>query len=183
MLTTVIEQNLRGARVVKAFAQEDAEIAAFDRENRQWFAYAAESVRLRANIPLMDLIANIGTVVIVWYGGRLVITGQLTLGELVAFTTYLAQLVPPVRRMGMIIPVFAMALAAGERIFEILDTPPDVADSPDAQPPPPIRGRVRFDHVSFGYLTKHRVLHDISVDVEPGQSSPSDRRGHRPSST
>ena len=170
VLTTVIEQNLRGARVVKAFAQEDAEIAAFDRENRQWFAYAAETVRLRAaNIPLMDLIANIGTVVIIWYGGRLVITGQLTLGELVAFTTYLAQLVPPVRRMGMIIPVFAMALAAGERIFEILDTPPDVADRPDAQPLPPIRGAVRFDHVSFGYLTKHRVLHDISVDVEPGQ--------------
>ncbi len=67
----------------------------------------------------MDLIANIGTVVIIWYGGRLVIDNQLTLGELVAFTTYLAQLVPPVRRMGMIIPVFAMALSAGERIFEI----------------------------------------------------------------
>lgn len=170
VLTTVIEQNLRGSRVVKAFAQEDAEIAAFDRENRQWFDFSAETVRLRAvNLPLLDLIANIGTVVIIWYGGRLVINGQLTLGELVAFTTYLAQLVPPVRRMGMIIPVFAMALAAGERIFEILDTPPDVADRPDAQPLPPIRGHVRFDHVSFGYLTKHRVLHDVSVEVEPGQ--------------
>ncbi len=107
-LTTLVEQNLRGARVVKSFAQEDAEIAAFDEENQRWFDLSARSARLRSiNIPLMDLIANIGTVVVIWYGGSLAVRGVLTIGELVAFTTYLAQLVPPVRRMGMIIPVFA----------------------------------------------------------------------------
>ena len=170
VLTTRIEQNLRGARVVKAFAQEEAEIDAFARENRRWFDYSARSVRLRAlNIPLMDFIANVGTVAIIWYGGYLVVNQQLTLGELVAFTTYLAQLVPPVRRMGMIIPVFAMALAAGERIFEILDTPPDVVDAPDARDLPPIAGRVAFEAVSFGYLAKHRVLRDVTLTAQPGQ--------------
>ena len=117
----------------------------------------------------MDLIANIGTVVIIWYGGRLVVEDQLTLGELVAFTTYLAQLVPPVRRMGMIIPVIAMALSAGERIFEILDTPADVEDEPEAKELPPITGHVRFEDVSFGYLAKHRVLRNISLEAAPGQ--------------
>ncbi len=170
VLTTRIEQNLRGARVVKAFAQEEAEIDAFGRENSDWFDLSARAAKLRSlNIPLMDLIANIGTVVIIWYGGRLVVEDQLTLGELVAFTTYLAQLVPPVRRMGMIIPVFAMALSAGERIFEILDTPADVEDEPGAEDLPPISGHVRFEAVSFGYLAKHRVLRDVSLDAAPGQ--------------
>lgn len=170
VLTTRIEQNLRGARVVKSFSQEDAQAAAFKAENDLWFDLSARSARLRSlNIPLMDLIANIGTVVVIWYGGSLVIRQQLTLGELVAFTTYLAQLVPPVRRMGMIIPVFAMAMSAGERIFEILDAPADVKDCEGAVPLPPIDGRVRFDHVSFGYLDGHRVLEDVSLDAEPGQ--------------
>ena len=169
-LTTLVEQNLRGARVVKSFAQEDAEIAAFDEENQRWFDLSARSARLRSiNIPLMDLIANIGTVVVIWYGGSLAVRGVLTIGELVAFTTYLAQLVAPVRRMGMIIPVFAMAISAGERIFEILDTPADVEDAEDAIPLPPIEGHVRFEHVSFGYLRKQRVLTDVSLDANPGQ--------------
>ena len=170
VLTTHIEQNLRGARVVKSFAQEDAEIAAFDEKNRSWFDLSARAARIRSiNVPLMDLITNAGTVIVIWYGGSLVIRNQMTIGELVAFTTYLAQMAPQVRRMGMIIPVFAMALASGERIFEILDAPADVQDEPGASELPPIEGSVRFDHVSFGYLPKHRVLRDVSIDAKPGQ--------------
>ena len=170
VLTTQIEQNLRGARIVKSFAQEDAEIEAFDQENRRWFDLSARAARIRSvNIPLMDFIANVGTVAVIWYGGSLVINGQMTIGELVAFTTYLAQLAPQVRRMGMIIPIFAIALASGERIFEILDTPVDVQDEPGATELPPIAGSVRFENVSFGYLAKHRVLRDVSIDAKPGQ--------------
>ncbi len=118
VLTTRIEQNLRGSRVVKSFAQEEAEIDAFDDVNGGWFDLSAKAARIRSlNIPLMDLIANIGTIIVIWYGGSLVIDGKMTIGELVAFTTYLSQLVQPVRRMGMIIPVFAMAIAAGQRVF------------------------------------------------------------------
>ena len=170
VLTTRLEQNLRGARVVKAFAQEEAEIERFDRENNWWFDLSAHSVRLQAfNEPLIDLIANAGVVFIIGYGGFLVIRGQLTLGELVAFSTYLAQLVQPVRRLGTIIPALSQAAAAGERVFEILDVESEVRDAPDATPLPPVRGQVRFDHVTFAYFRRHRVLTDITFEAQPGQ--------------
>jgi len=170
VLTTWLEQNLRGARIVKAFAQEEAEIARFDRENARWFDLSARSARLDAvNAPLMMLIANFGMVFIVWYGGRLVVSGQLTLGELVAFSTYLGQLAQPVRMMGQIIPVLAMAVAAGERIFEILDAQSEVQEAPDAVPLPPVRGHVRFDGVSFAYFGRHKALDDVTFEAQPGQ--------------
>ncbi len=170
VLTTRLEQNLRGARVVKAFAQERAEIERFERENQTWFDLSAFAVRLRAvNVPMLDLIANIGTVFIIWYGGLLVIRGQLTLGELVAFSTYLGQLVMPVRRIGMIVPAVAMAASAGERVFDILDAPSPVQDAEDAVPMPPIKGAVRFDHVHFSYSERHSVLEDVTFEAQPGQ--------------
>lgn len=170
VLTTRLEQNLRGARVVKAFAQEQAEIARFDRENDRWFDLSARSVRLQAfNAPLIDLIANVGMVLIIWYGGLLVIRGQLTLGELVAFSTYLAQLVVPVRRLGAVISAIMQAVSAGERIFEILDTESEVQDAADAVPLPPVRGHVRFEHVSFAYFRRHRVLTEVTFEALPGQ--------------
>ncbi|MGD8474880.1 MAG: ABC transporter transmembrane domain-containing protein, partial [Anaerolineae bacterium] len=170
VLTTRIEQNLRGARVVKAFAQEPAEIERFDRENTLWFDLSAEAVFLRSVIvPLIDLIASFGTVLIIWYGGTLVINGSLTLGELVAFSTYLSQLIMPVRRLGMIIPALAMAAAAGERIFEILDAKSEVEDAPGAKELPPVRGHVRFEDVSFAYFGRHKVLSDLSFEARPGQ--------------
>jgi ATP-binding cassette subfamily B protein len=170
VLTTRLEQNLRGARVVKVFAQEDAEIARFEQENTRWFDLSVRSSRLQAiNTPLMDLIANISTVIIIFYGGRLVVQQQLTLGELVAFTTYLAQLASPVRRLGQIIPALAVASAAGARVFEILDTQSEVRDAPDAIQLPPIRGDVRFEHVSFAYAGRLSVLDDISFEARAGQ--------------
>jgi ABC-type multidrug transport system fused ATPase/permease subunit len=170
VLTTRLEQNLRGARVVKAFAQEEAEISRFDRENDHWFALAIQSARLRAtNLPMLDLIANVGMVFIIWYGGRLVIRGELTLGELVAFTAYLTRLVQPVRRLGFIVSAVAQAAASGERVFEILDAESEVKDEPGAIPMPPVSGRVRFTGVSFAYFGRHTVLDEISFEAEPGQ--------------
>ncbi len=139
VLTTVLEQNLRGARIVKAFAQEEAEIAKFDDANQDWFALSTIAIKSRAiNVPLMDFIASISTIIIIWYGGRLVIQETLTVGELVAFITYLGQLVNPIRRFGIIIPAIAMAAASGERIFEILDAESDMKEAPDAIELPPI---------------------------------------------
>ena len=170
VLTTRLEHNLRGARIVKAFTQEEAEIARFERENDGWFHLATQSARLQAiNVPLLDLIANIGTVLIIWYGGLLVARGQLTLGELVAFSTYLAQLIQPVRRLGTITPAIAMAAASGERIFEILDTVSDIKEAPDALPLPPVRGHVCFQNVSFGYGPHHLLLTDMTFEARPGQ--------------
>lgn len=169
VLTTTVEQNLRGTRVVKAYAQEAEEIARFERANERWFTLSSMSAKMQAfNGPLLILIANIGVVAIIWYGGTQVINGQLTLGELIAFTTYLGQLIEPVRRLGMIIPAVSIAGSAAERVFDILDADSDVKDEPDAQPLGEMRGRVRFEHVSFGYRDR-KVLDDIDFEVQPGQ--------------
>lgn len=175
-VTTTLEQNLRGMRVVKAFAQAPAETRRFDEANKQWFDRSAESARLDAvNGPLMDLIVNAGSVLILLYGGWQVINQSLTLGELVAFTTYLAQLAGPVRTMGRVIPAIAMASAAGERIFAVLDQRPEVRDAPNARPLPPARGHVRFEDVSLAYdvgVPKGRLrpaVSGISFEARPGQ--------------
>ncbi|HEX6384599.1 MAG TPA: ABC transporter ATP-binding protein [Anaerolineae bacterium] len=169
-LTTQLEQNLRGARIVKAFAQEDAEIRRFVAENEKWFELSAESARVQAvNAPMLDMIANFGTVFIFWYGGWLVTQDLLTLGELVAFTTYLAMLVRPIRLIGRIIPVLAIAASAGERIFAILDTPVEVGDDLEVRPLPRVQGSVCFKDVSFAYQNRHAVLRDVSFAAQPGQ--------------
>ncbi|MCB0014142.1 MAG: ABC transporter ATP-binding protein, partial [Anaerolineales bacterium] len=170
VLTTTLEQNLRGARVVKSFAQEEKEIAQFAEQNEQWYEIAEKTARVQAlNAPLLDVIANFGTVFIFWYGGWLVTQDQLTLGELVAFTTYLAQLVRPIRLIGRIIPILAIAASAGERIFSILDQQPTVRSRPDASQLPAIRGEVRFENVAFAYPDSREVLEDIDFTAAPGQ--------------
>ena len=168
-LTTTVEQNLRGSRVVKAYAQEQAEVDRFEQENTRWYNLSTRSAQMQAvNGPLLILIANISVAAILWYGGRLVIGGQLTLGELIAFTTYMGQLIEPVRRLGMIIPAVAIAGSSAERIFDILDTVADVKDEPGAKPIGNLTGKVAFEHVSFGYRER-QVLQDVDFVVQPGQ--------------
>ncbi len=170
VLTTRIEQNLRGAQVVKAFAQEDRETESFLVENERWFELSALAAREQAvNAPLLAFIANLGTVFIIWYGGVLVMQGNLTLGELVAFTTYLAQLVRPINLMGRIIPILAIATSSGERIFEILDAIPDVDDRSEAQKVQNLRGEVTFENVSFKYAFSRNVLSKINFTASPGE--------------
>jgi len=131
---------------------------------------AAATARLTAlNIPLLDLIANLATVIIIWLGGYLVIRGSLTLGELVAFITYLAQLTSPIRRLGFLVPSIAMAGASAERVFEILDEETQVEEAVDATPLGTIRGHLQFENVSFSYAKPHNVLHEVSFEIEPGQ--------------
>jgi len=169
VLTTTVEQNLRGSRVVKAFTQEDAEIARFDKENNKWLSFANRSAQMQSlNTPLLFLIANLGMVAIILYGGAQVINGSLTIGTIVAFISYVGQLVDPVRRLGMIIPAVAIAGSASERIFDVLDTISDVSDAPDAKPLGNIEGQVRFENVSFSY-GRNRILQDISFEIQPGQ--------------
>jgi len=170
VLTTTVEQNLRGARVVKAYAQEDAEIGLFDIENNRWFNLSQRAARMQAvNIPLLFLIANLGNVAIVLYGGSRVISDTLTIGVVIAFISYLGQLIEPVRRLGLIIPAVAIAGSAAERIFDILDTASDVKDEPGAIPLESITGKVCFENVSFSY-GQRRVLKDIAFEVQPGQT-------------
>jgi ATP-binding cassette subfamily B protein len=170
VLITRLEQNLRGSRVVKAFAQEDGEIERFEEENSRWFNLAARSARLRSfNPPLLRFIANLSSVFIIWFGGIQVMKGHLTLGELVAFAAYLSQLIMPIRRLGTVIPAIGQSVAAGERVAEILDATSEVQDKPDALDLPSVQGRVRFENVSFAYFRRHSILKGISFEVLPGQ--------------
>jgi ATP-binding cassette subfamily B protein len=169
VLTTRLEQNLRGSRVVKSFAQEEPEVERFREQNEHWFDLSALSIRLAAvNMPMLDFIANIGMVLIIGYGGWLVIGNSLSLGELVAFTTYLAQLTQPVRRLGIVLPAMAMASSGAERVFEIIDTPAEVKDAPGATPLGRVKGHVRFEDVYFAYPNRKRTLENINFSVEQG---------------
>ena len=170
VLTSRIEQALRGIRIVRAFAQEAAETARFERENGRW-RKLSDSLALNGAVfaPLMILVANLGVVFTVWYGGRLAMGGALSLGELVAFSAYLGQLVGPVRLLGMVAPAIAVSVSSGERIFEILDARSEVTEAPDAVPLADPRGRVEFQDVSFAYFNRFTVLHGVDFTVEPGQ--------------
>ena len=169
VLTTAVEQNLRGSRVVKAYAQEEAEIERFSVTNDAWFHLSNRAARMQAlNVPLLFLIANLGMAIIIFYGGTQYIEGSITMGTIVAFVSYVGNLIEPVRRLGLIIPSIAIAGAASERIFDVLDTNSQVQDEPGAKPIKQIKGRVRFENVSFHY-GRNQILKDISFDVQPGQ--------------
>ncbi|MBI2887940.1 MAG: ABC transporter ATP-binding protein [Chloroflexi bacterium] len=170
VLGTILQENLSGIRVVKAFVRE-----AFE---SQKFAGTAQEVRLlnyrtnriqSANSALMSFIQVVIVAIILWYGGRQVMEGHLSLGGLVAFNAYLAMLAMPVRSLGWIANVFARAISSGERVFEILDAESAVKERPGARELPLARGHVRFDDVSFGYDAVSPVLRHVSFAAQPGQ--------------
>lgn len=170
IMTSRVEQNLRGTTVVRGFAQEQAEIARFDRDNNAIYETSMRAAQAAAfTMPFIVFLAMISTVVILWMGGNLVISGKLTIGSLVAFNSYILQLVNPVRRIGMLLNNLAESRASAERVFEILDSRSEVENKPGAITLPRISGQVRFEHVSFSYLGGKKILSDINFQVEPGQ--------------
>ena len=177
VLTTRIEQNLRGARVVKAFSQEEKEMERFDLENSKWFNLSRQAARLRALfIPVIRVIANVGMIFVIWYGGTQVIQGELTLGEMVAFSAYLSQLALPIRRLGVMIAIVAQASSAGERVLEILDEESEVVERSDALDisgkkgnGSGLEGNVKFEKIGFSYFHQFQVLSDITFEARAGQ--------------
>jgi ATP-binding cassette subfamily B protein len=170
-LTAVLQENVTGVRVVKAFARESFEVEKFERENEAYLERNITATRLQSLVyPLMLFITSVGTIAIIWYGGREVIEGRLSLGTLIAFNTYLARLAQPTRMLGFIIAWISRAQASGERLFEILDARSPVQNKPGAPPLPPAAGRVQFDHVSFTYAGgQDLVLRDVSLEAEPDE--------------
>jgi len=170
VLTATLQENITGIRVVQAFAREDYEIQKFTRDNREYFNKNVRAIRNQAFWgPYMNFVAAAGTGIILWYGGRQVIDGAITLGTLVAFTSYLDRLVMPVRQLGWIVNIYTRGMASAARVFEVLDTRSEVQEKPGARPLPPVRGEVVFDHVTFGY-GDFKVLDDVSLHVRPGET-------------
>ncbi|MFQ6015994.1 MAG: ABC transporter ATP-binding protein [Anaerolineae bacterium] len=169
-MSTTLQENLAGVRVVKAFAREEYEKDKFASENRELMDRRLRVIRLWAsNFPLMFFLISVSTALILWYGGRKVVAGELSIGTLVAFNSYLLMLALPVRRLGWIVNISSRAIASGQRIFEILDTPSVVRETPGAFELPPVEGYVRFEDVHFAYDGGELVLKGINLRAEPGQ--------------
>ena len=171
-LNTVLQENLAGARVVKAFAREPYEVERFGRANSDLLAESVRVTRATSfTFPVIFFFGNLGTFIVIWYGGNEVIGGTLSLGELVAFNSYLGFLMFPIFVLGMIAANISRAAASAQRVFEVLDAESEVQEKPDARPLPPIQGRVAFEDVSFRYAgAEHDALSHVSFVAEPGQT-------------
>ncbi|HKQ02491.1 MAG TPA: ABC transporter ATP-binding protein, partial [Actinomycetes bacterium] len=176
-LTTVVEEATAGVRVVKAFGRENEQTRRLETEASSILDQNLEAARLRAfYTPLLAILPQLSLAAILWYGGRLAIDGQITLGTLVAFNSYLLLLAWPLQGLGMLFGFAQRAAASADRVFEVLDQPPAIADRPDATAlPVPADGpadrgvRIRFQHVSFAYEEGGRPsLAGIDLDIEPG---------------
>jgi ATP-binding cassette subfamily B protein len=168
---TLVQESVSGVRAVKAFGRESFEIQRFDEQNDRLFdAYVVAARTTALNAPFLDMLSNGSTVLMLAVGGVLVVEGRLTFGQLVAFYTYLLQLVGPIRRGGWLMSMATRAAASSTRIFEILDTPVTVEDAPDAVDLPPIDGLVELHDVSCAYYPDRPVLEHVSFRAEPGQT-------------
>jgi ABC-type multidrug transport system fused ATPase/permease subunit len=169
-LSTVMQESLSGMRVVKAFARNDYEIAKFENKNHEVRDLNLSAMRLSAwNQPLMILVLNVVTVLVVWIGGALVIGHRLSLPLLVAVTQYVLLLATPVRSFGYMVNWFMRGLSGATRIFGVLDTRPGIVDAPDAHRLERADGHVRFEGVSFAYANGREVLHSLDFEARPGQ--------------
>ncbi|NOZ26466.1 MAG: ABC transporter ATP-binding protein [Chloroflexi bacterium] len=170
-VSSVLQENLTGAQVVRAFAREPFEMRKFDETNREYMKLRLRAIRFwGTNFPFMMFLISCSTALILWFGGPMVARGDVTLGTLVAINGYVLMLAMPVQRLGFIVNLTAEALAAGDRIFEVLDTPPEIHDAPDAIELPPVEGHVRFEHVDFQYPDdKYPALRDIHFHARPGE--------------
>jgi ATP-binding cassette subfamily B protein len=170
-VATVAEENVVGVHVVKAFAQEDAELTKFSRRSEAVFARSVDANRQRAiYVPLLSFVPLIAQAAVILAGGWMVVQGSLSVGDFFRFNIFVTMLIMPLRMLGMWIGQAQRATASGERIFQVLDEPEEVSDAPDAIDLPDGPGRVRFEHVSFGYVPERPVLEAIELDVEPGRT-------------
>jgi ATP-binding cassette subfamily B protein len=170
VMTTALQENVSGFRVVRAFAQEQAESARFEAELEELFERNMRAAkRWSFAYPMTLLMSGLGLAAVLWFGGYQVIVGALSIGTLVAFSRYLTLLNEPVRWLGFVVNRIAKAIASGERIFETLDTRPAIAERHDAITLPRGRGEVRFESVSFTFPGARRAaLTDLSFTARPG---------------
>ncbi len=165
-----LNSSLNGMRVVKAFAQEDKEANRFTQRNEQVFQASFNANAMWATYwPILSLLMSMGSFIIWIYGGMQVLGSAMTLGTMLAFAGYLSQFYSPFQNFSRVLDWTTRSLTAAERVFEILDTEPDIRDASNAVSMPDIKGAVEFEDVSFTYDKAKRVLDDFTLKVEPGE--------------
>ncbi len=166
-----LAEDLSGIRVIQAFAQESASRERFDEVNRENRDAYIEAMSLSfVFLPTVEFLGMLATGIVLWFGGLTVARGELTLGVVVAFLAYVTRFFQPIQELSQLYTTMQAAMAGGERVLDLLDTRPEVMDPPDAAPMPPILGRVELRRVSFSYRGDARVLHDVDLVAEPGQT-------------
>lgn len=169
-ITSVLQETISSARVIKSFSREDYEIGRFSHENNNNFRAQMKSAQLAAMLsPIIEFLAAVGVTVIIWYGGMEVINGHLTSGELIAFLIYVINLSNPIRRLSSVYAQIQRSMAAAARVFEVFDTQADICDLPDAPEISCILGHVEFKDVDFAYATGKQVLSQLSLVAKPGE--------------
>ncbi|HEX3621750.1 MAG TPA: ABC transporter ATP-binding protein [Acidimicrobiales bacterium] len=167
----VVDEAVSGVRVVKGFGQERRELLRLAEASEDLFASRMRALRIEARYSAaLQAIPALGQVAVLAFGGWLALHGRISLGTFLAFSTYLFQMVGPVRMLSVLTVVAQQARAGSERIFELLDSTPVVVERPDARPLPPVAGEVTFDDVTFGYLRSEPVLSGFSLTVRPGET-------------
>ena len=170
VLDAHIEETYGGHTEVKAFAREEGAIEDFERINDEYFGHAWRAQFVSGLIrPLMIFVGNLAYIAIVCIGGWQAVIGALTVGEVQAFTQYMRNFTRPISQLAGIINTFQATIAGAERVFEILDQPEMSDESALLPDTTPRRGHVQFEHVRFGYDPENPVIHDLSIDVQPGQ--------------
>jgi ABC-type multidrug transport system fused ATPase/permease subunit len=181
-----LQDSLSGIQVIQAFVQEERELQRFAAQSEHYYRARVQGIRYWATFfPAMRFVAALGTVIVLGVGATMVVQGDLTLGTLVAFLSYITSFYEPINRLTEVDNVFQEAIAAGERIFELLDASTEIKDAPDAIQLPLLRGEVVFDGVHFRYghekhtigrddeqegsLEKRQVLHDVEFRMAPGE--------------
>ena len=168
-ITVRVQENVVGAPVVRAFARERYEIERFEASNRELYDARLTVIGQWARVmPTTFWLISIGTILILWFGGQMVLRGETTLGEVVAFNSYFVLLGMPARQLVWLVNMAGEAAAGAKRIFEVLDTRPDIQSPPNARRLRPLKGRVTFEHVYFRYPGEsHDALQDIHLDIPP----------------
>ncbi|MCI0770650.1 MAG: ABC transporter ATP-binding protein [Chloroflexi bacterium] len=169
-LNTVLQENLTGQRVVKAFASEEFEEQKYNDKSRDVSGAVIMAERLRVSNTAFTLFSfQVALALILWFGGSRVINGDMTIGQLAAFVFYMQILAMPVRMSGMIVNAYARAASAGQRLFEILDLEAEQEEAPGARVLSDVKGYVKFENVSFSYDEGVPVLKNINIEAEPGK--------------
>jgi subfamily B ATP-binding cassette protein MsbA len=169
-ITSVLQEVASSPRVIKSFVREGYEVERFDKENMNNFRANMKYAQLSSTLtPTIEFVAAVGVSIILWYGGNSVINGSITAGSLVAFLTYAVNISNPIKRLSRVIGNIQKALAAAQRVFDVLDLPEVIKNAPDAKVLPKVKGDVRFNDVSFAYNENEEVLSHVSFEVKPGE--------------
>jgi ABC-type multidrug transport system fused ATPase/permease subunit len=170
-MNAVLQQNVMGARVVRSFTAEDAEVARFASANQAYRDGIVGSSAVRAfYTPLLSLVVSLDVAALYFFGGQEVIAGTVSLGELIAAANLLALLAAPSRFLGQLILIAQNGMAGFERILEVVDAEKEVKDAPDAEPIGAVQGRVTFEGVRFGYGKGMEVLKGVDLEIAPGEA-------------